>query len=216
MMAELEQKVAAARPGGLGAMAAASTPTAEEQVRRSTSRRSLGRRRRSRSWSAKPSFGVLLARSAENVAALTRISADVADLVLRNLRLAGRADITRLARQLHRTEDKLERVLQESGGSCATSSRRSDRASRGDAATVDARTNGRANGQRRRRRERDRNAGPRAARHVRVRERDPDDPRRRDRRRRRARSSGPIAGRRSTATGRRSASTRFPSCSCSR
>jgi hypothetical protein len=33
--------------------------------------------------------------------------------VLRNLRLAGRADITRLARQLNRTEDKLERILQE-------------------------------------------------------------------------------------------------------
>jgi len=62
---------------------------------------------------SRPSFGVLLARSAENVAAITRISSDVADLVLRNLRLAGRADITRLARQLHRTEDKLERVLQE-------------------------------------------------------------------------------------------------------
>ena len=62
---------------------------------------------------SKPSFGLLLARSAENVAAVTRISSDIADLVLRNLRLAGRADITRLARQLHRTEDKLERLLQE-------------------------------------------------------------------------------------------------------
>ena len=62
---------------------------------------------------AKPSFGWVFARSAENVAALARISSDVADLVLRNLRLAGRADIARLARQLRRTEDKLERVLQE-------------------------------------------------------------------------------------------------------
>jgi pantoate kinase len=62
---------------------------------------------------AKPSFGSLLAMSAENAAALARISADVADLVLRNLRIAGRADMMRLARQLHRTEDKLERVLQE-------------------------------------------------------------------------------------------------------
>ncbi len=62
---------------------------------------------------SKPSFGSLLARSAENVAALTRIGSDFADLVLRNMRVAGRADITRLARQLHRTEDKLERVLQE-------------------------------------------------------------------------------------------------------
>jgi len=62
---------------------------------------------------SKPSFGMLLARSAENVAAVTRISSEIADLVLRNLRLAGRADVTRLARQLHRTEDKLERLLQE-------------------------------------------------------------------------------------------------------
>ena len=62
---------------------------------------------------SKPSFGALLAHSAENVAALSRIGSDLADLVLRNLRVAGRADITRLARQLHRTEDKLERVLQE-------------------------------------------------------------------------------------------------------
>jgi hypothetical protein len=62
---------------------------------------------------SKPSFGALLAHSAENVAALSRIGSDVADLALRNLRIAGRADITRLARQLHRTEDKLERVLQE-------------------------------------------------------------------------------------------------------
>ena len=62
---------------------------------------------------SKPSFGVLLARSAENVAALARIGSDVSDLVLRNLRVAGRADVTRLSRQLHRTEDKLERVLQE-------------------------------------------------------------------------------------------------------
>jgi methyl-accepting chemotaxis protein len=61
----------------------------------------------------RPSFGRLLSWSAENVAALTRIAADVADLTLRNLRVAGRSDITRLARQLNRTEDKLERVLQE-------------------------------------------------------------------------------------------------------
>ena len=62
---------------------------------------------------SKPSFGTLLAHTAENVAAVTRMGSDFADLVLRNLRVAGRADITRLARQLHRTEDKLERVLQE-------------------------------------------------------------------------------------------------------
>lgn len=61
----------------------------------------------------KPSFGALLATSAENVAALARVGSDLADVVIRNLRVAGRADITRLARQLNRTEDKLERVLQE-------------------------------------------------------------------------------------------------------
>ena len=62
---------------------------------------------------SKPSFGRLLALSAENTAALTRIAFDTVDLVWRNLRLAGRADIVRLSRQLHRNEDKLERVLQE-------------------------------------------------------------------------------------------------------
>jgi hypothetical protein len=62
---------------------------------------------------AKPSFGRLLAMAAENAAAMARITSDAADLVLRNLRIAGRADIARLARQVHRAEDKLESVLQE-------------------------------------------------------------------------------------------------------
>jgi hypothetical protein len=61
----------------------------------------------------KPSFGRLLALSAENTAALTRIAFDTIDLMWRNLRVAGRADIVRLSRQLHRNEDKLGRVLQE-------------------------------------------------------------------------------------------------------
>lgn len=59
------------------------------------------------------SFGELLARLTENVVGATRIATDVFDLILRNLRLAGRQDVTRLARQLARTEDKLELVLQE-------------------------------------------------------------------------------------------------------
>jgi hypothetical protein len=62
---------------------------------------------------SKPSFGRLMALSAENTAALTRIAFDAVDLLWRNQRLAGRADIVRLSRQLHRNEDKLERVLQE-------------------------------------------------------------------------------------------------------
>jgi hypothetical protein len=64
----------------------------------------------------KPSFGRLLALSAENVAAVTRIGFDAMDLLWRNARVAGRADIVRLSRQLHRNEDKLERVLQEVEG----------------------------------------------------------------------------------------------------
>ncbi len=58
-------------------------------------------------------FGELLARAIENILALTRMGNDVADLVVRNLRLAGRRDVTNLGHQLARTEDKLERVLQE-------------------------------------------------------------------------------------------------------
>lgn len=58
-------------------------------------------------------FAGLLGQLAENAAALTKLGADTMDLMLRNLRLAGRRDVVRLARQLARTEDKLERVLQE-------------------------------------------------------------------------------------------------------
>lgn len=58
-------------------------------------------------------FVSLLGQLAENAAALTKLSNDAMDLVIRNLRVAGRRDVIRLARQLGRTEDKLERVLQE-------------------------------------------------------------------------------------------------------
>jgi hypothetical protein len=59
------------------------------------------------------SFGELLTKVTDNVVALTRIGNDTWDLVVRNLRFAGRPDITRRGRQLSRTEDKLELVLQE-------------------------------------------------------------------------------------------------------
>jgi hypothetical protein len=62
---------------------------------------------------SRDSFGELLARMTENVVALTKLSSDFFDLVLRNLRLAGRQDVTRLARQLGRAEDKIELLLQE-------------------------------------------------------------------------------------------------------
>jgi hypothetical protein len=59
------------------------------------------------------SFGELLARTTENAMALTRIGFGAFDLLVRNLRIAGRRDVVSLGRQLARTEDKLERVLQE-------------------------------------------------------------------------------------------------------
>jgi hypothetical protein len=58
-------------------------------------------------------FGELLARTTENVMGLTKIGLGMADLVVRNLRIAGKSDMTRLGQQLARNEDKLERVLQE-------------------------------------------------------------------------------------------------------
>jgi hypothetical protein len=57
-------------------------------------------------------FAELLARVTENFVAVSKIGADIGDLVLRNMRIAGRADINHLARQLARTEDKLELLLQ--------------------------------------------------------------------------------------------------------
>jgi predicted ribosome quality control (RQC) complex YloA/Tae2 family protein len=62
---------------------------------------------------ARPSFGLLLAQVSENVIALTKIASDSADLALSNLRIAGRRDVARLERQLGRSEDKLETLLQE-------------------------------------------------------------------------------------------------------
>ena len=58
-------------------------------------------------------FAGLLGLMSGNVTALARITTDSLDLVLRNLRVAGRQDIVRLASQLNRTEDKLEQVLAE-------------------------------------------------------------------------------------------------------
>ncbi len=62
---------------------------------------------------ASEGFAELLARVVENLVALHRITSSALDLVVRNLRLAGRQDLTRLGRQVGRAEDKLERVLQE-------------------------------------------------------------------------------------------------------
>jgi hypothetical protein len=85
----------------------------EEQVRALFEEAESGAAKAFEELVRKPSFGRLLALSAENTAAMTRIAFDAIDLLWRNLRVAGRADIVRLSRQLHRNEDKLERVLQE-------------------------------------------------------------------------------------------------------
>ncbi len=94
-------------------MAEERAPTPEEQVRRlyedaetrtaSAMERLVGRE----------SFGEVLAQVTENVLALVKLGNDAADLVVRNLRIASRRDIANLARQLARTEDKLELLLQE-------------------------------------------------------------------------------------------------------
>jgi hypothetical protein len=57
-------------------------------------------------------FADLLATSATNVMAMTRLANGAVDRVVRTTRLAARHDVTELARQLARTEAKLERLLQ--------------------------------------------------------------------------------------------------------
>ena len=89
-----------------------STPTPEEQVRHLYEGAETRTAKATEQLVAGQGFGELLARMTENLVALSKVGSDVGDLVLRNLRIVGRGDITRLARQLNRTEDKLELVLQ--------------------------------------------------------------------------------------------------------
>jgi hypothetical protein len=88
-------------------------PTPEEEVRRLYEQAESRVAKAAERVVSRDSFGELLALVTENVVALTRISFDAMDLVWSNLRIAGRRDVTRLARQIGRTEDKLELVLQE-------------------------------------------------------------------------------------------------------
>jgi len=57
-------------------------------------------------------FADLLATSATNVMAATRLANGTVDRAVRSTRLAARSDVVALSRQLTRTEDKLERLLQ--------------------------------------------------------------------------------------------------------
>jgi hypothetical protein len=88
-------------------------PTPEEEARRLYDEAEARVAKAAERVVSRESFGEVLAMATENVVALTRIGFDAMDFVWSNLRLAGRRDITRLARQIGRTEDKLEQVLQE-------------------------------------------------------------------------------------------------------
>jgi hypothetical protein len=89
------------------------TPTPAEEARRLYEEAETKTARAMEELVGRDAFGEILARVTENVLALVKMGNDTADLVVRNLRVAGRRDITGLARQLARTEDKLELVLQE-------------------------------------------------------------------------------------------------------
>jgi hypothetical protein len=105
-----------ARRGTLGSEMAEDAnahPSPAEQISRLYEELEAQGAKASEQFVAGSGFATLLARVAENVAAVTKLSGDAMDIVLRNLRVAGRRDITSLARQLARTEDKLERLLQE-------------------------------------------------------------------------------------------------------
>ena len=89
------------------------SPTPAEQIARLYEQAESNAAKASERLVGSHGFASLLGQMAENAAALTKVGNDAMDLVIRNLRVAGRRDVTRLARQLARTEDKLERVLQE-------------------------------------------------------------------------------------------------------
>jgi hypothetical protein len=87
-------------------------PTPDEQVRQLYEETESKLASAAEELVGRSSFAEILSRLTENAMAVTRIGNDVLDLAVRNLRLASRHDVTRLATQLARTEDKLELVLQ--------------------------------------------------------------------------------------------------------
>jgi hypothetical protein len=88
-------------------------PTPAEEVRRLYDEAESRTAKAFEEFVNMPSFGEVLARVTENFVAMTRISNEALDATLRNLRLAGRQDLIHVGRQIARTEDKLEMVLQE-------------------------------------------------------------------------------------------------------
>ena len=106
----------AAKDGRQDQLRRSPPPTPEQEVRRLYDEAETRVARAAERVVSRDSFGVMLAQMTENAVALTRIGNEAMDLVLRNLRVAGRQDINRLTRALGRTEDKLEQVLQEVEG----------------------------------------------------------------------------------------------------
>jgi hypothetical protein len=88
-------------------------PNPAEEVRRLYEEAESGMAKAAEQVVSRDAFGELLGRVTENVLGVVKLGQDATDMVVRNLRVAGRRDVIDLARQLARTEDKLEQVLQE-------------------------------------------------------------------------------------------------------
>lgn len=100
-------------PLGTEVIVAEERPSPADEVQRLYNEAETQMARAMEDLVSRDSFGSLLVRATENVMGMTQIANGAVDLVVRNLRLAGRPDLVRLARQISRTEDKLEMVLQE-------------------------------------------------------------------------------------------------------
>jgi hypothetical protein len=74
------------------------TPTPGEQVARLYEQMEVQAAQAGERLVGTGGFATLLGQMAENAAAMTKLTGDAMDLVLRNLRLAGRRDVVRLAR----------------------------------------------------------------------------------------------------------------------
>jgi hypothetical protein len=116
------------------------TPTPDEQVRKLYEEAESATSGAMERLVSRKAFGELLGMTAENTVAVMKLWADGADLVVRNLRLAGRRDLVRLGKQLARTEDKVERLLQE------IEELRAERNADSGSSSSSRRSNGRASG----------------------------------------------------------------------
>ena len=100
-------------PPGSEVNVAEDRPTPVDEVQRLYNEAESQMARAMEDLVARDSFGSVLVRVTENVMGVAQIANGAIDLVVRNTRIAGRADVVKLARQIGRTEDKLEMVLQE-------------------------------------------------------------------------------------------------------